>query len=152
MATPVPGVDPKSPAAVAAAALKMRSEALTLFQQVVVDADKKLGREGKLGERDSWLRLQAGLRVLQTYQQLQQPKELLIEAAILLDHHRDTIEELIIRSLIYHAFKQQGKTVEALQTRDQMKELFDRLFPATAFIRHERRIQPQILDGCLVRG
>jgi tetratricopeptide (TPR) repeat protein len=130
--TPVPGVDPKSPA-VAAAALKMRNEALALFQQVVIDTDKKLGREGKLGERDSWLRLQAGLRVLQTYQQLKQPKELLIEAAILLDHHRGTIEELIIRSLIYHAFKQQGKTVEALQTRDQMKELFDRL-PATAFI------------------
>jgi hypothetical protein len=33
---------------------------------------------------------------------------------------------------MYHAFKQKGETGKALQTRDQMKELFDRL-PATAF-------------------
>ena len=37
------------------------------------------------------------------------------------------MEELIIWSLVYHAFRQKGETGKMLQTRDQMKELFDRL-------------------------
>src|SRR5205823_2976955 len=89
-----PGLDANS---AAAATLKMRNEALKLFQTIVIDSDKKLAQDKKLGERDAWLRLQAGLRVLQTYQQLQLPDLLLAEAAGLLERHRGTIEELIIR-------------------------------------------------------
>jgi hypothetical protein len=126
---PLPGLDPKSASVFA---YEKRNEALKLFQQIVRDVDKKRDQTAKLSDRDAWLRLQAGLRVLQTYQQLQQPDKLLGEAAVLLERHRGSVEELIIRSLIYHAFKQQGKTVEMLQTRDQMKDLFERL-PPTAF-------------------
>jgi tetratricopeptide (TPR) repeat protein len=116
----------------AATANRLRDEAIKLFKQIVADADARQKRDGKLAERDAWLRLQAGLRVLQTYQQLQKPNDLLAEASVLLERHRNTVEELIIWSLVYHAFKQKGETGRALQTRDQMKELFDRL-PPTAF-------------------
>ncbi len=111
---------------------RMREESIKLFKQVVADADAKQKKDGKLNERDAWLRIQAGLRILQTYQQMQKPNDLLSEAPALLDRHRGTVDELIILSLVYHAFKQKGESGRALQTRDQMKELFDRL-PARAF-------------------
>ena len=115
-----------------ATAAKLRDEALKLFKQIVTEADDKHKRDGKLGERDAWLRMQAGLRVLQTYQQMNKPNDLLAEADKLRDRHRNSVEELIILSLIYHAFKQKGDVVRERQIRDQMKELFDRL-PAASF-------------------
>ncbi len=115
-----------------AATQRLRDEAIVLFKQVVADADAILKKGGKLEEREAWLRLQAGLRVLQTYQQMKKPNDLLAEAAGMLDRHRGTVDEMIILSLMYHAFKQKKETGRALQTRDQMKELFDRL-PAAAF-------------------
>ena len=72
---------------------------------------------------------EAGLRVLQTYLQMKKPNDLLVEADKLRDRHRNSVEELIILSLIYHAFKQKGDVVRERQIRDQMKELFDRLPP-----------------------
>ena len=119
-------------AADTAAADRIREEALTLFKQISTDVEAKLARDKTLADRDHWLRLQAGLRVLQTYQQLRKPNDLLAEASPLLERHRGTVEELIIWSLVYHAFRQKGETGKALQTRDQMKELFDRL-PADKF-------------------
>jgi len=119
-------------AADTAAADRIREEALTLFKQISTDVEAKLARDKSLADRDHWLRLQAGLRVLQTYQQLRKPNDLLAEASPLLERHRGTVEELIIWSLVYHAFRQKGETGKALQTRDQMKELFDRL-PADKF-------------------
>jgi hypothetical protein len=116
----------------AGSVLKMRDEAVKLFKQVVTEVDAKQKKDGKLGERDSWVRIQAGLRVLQTYQQMQKPNDLLAEASSLLERHRNTVDELIILSLVYHAFKQKNEVGRALQTRDQMKELFERL-PASAF-------------------
>ncbi len=109
---------------------RLRDEALKLFKQTVAEADAKLKRDGKLNERDAWLRLQAALRVLQTYQQLQKPNDLLAEAAELRRQYRGTVEELIILSLMYHAFKQKNETGRALEAREQMKELFDRLSPS----------------------
>jgi tetratricopeptide (TPR) repeat protein len=108
---------------------RTREEAIQLFKQVVADSDAKFKKDGKLPDRDAWLRLQAALRILQTYQQMQKPNDLLAEASSLLDRHRGTVDELIILSLVYHAFKQKNETGRALQTRDQMKELFDRLPP-----------------------
>lgn len=119
----------------ATTAFKLREEAIKLFKQIVVEVDAKHKRDGKLGERDSWLRLQAALRVLQTYQQMNTPEsrnDLLIEADKLRERHRETVEELIILSLMYHAFKQKNEPGKALAIRDQMKELFDRL-PASKF-------------------
>ena len=114
---------------------RMRDEAIKLFKQVVADADAKQKKDGKLNERDTWLRIQSGLRILQTYQQMQKPNDLLAEASALLDRHRGTVDELIIMSLVYHAFKQKNESGKALQTRDQMRELFDRLCqtPAKSF-------------------
>lgn len=122
---------PAGPTAEKATALQ--NEALQLFKTIVSDVDLKQKRDGRITERDAWLRLQAGLRILQTLQQMKNPNELLYESADLLQRHRDTVEELIIRSLMFHAFKQKGDIARALATRDQMKELFDRL-PASAFI------------------
>ena len=108
---------------------RMREEAIKLFKQVVTDADAKQKKDGKLNDRDTWVRVQAGLRILQTYQQMQKPNDLLAEAPAMLDRHRGSVDELIILSLVYHAFKQKNESGRALQTRDQMKELFDRLPP-----------------------
>jgi hypothetical protein len=130
--TPPPPAPPAD-AATAARAGAMRDESLKLFKQVVADAEAKLARDKKLGDRDAWLRMQAGLRVLQTYQQLHKPNDLLAEAAVMLERHRNSVEELIILSLVYHAFRQKGESGKALQTRDQMKEVFDRL-PSTLWI------------------
>lgn len=116
----------------AATATKLRDEALQYFKQIVSDTDEILKRAGKLGDREAWLRREAGLRVLQTYLQMKKPNDLLVEADKLRDRHRNSVEELIILSLIYHAFKQKGDIVRERQIRDQMKELFDRL-PTASF-------------------
>jgi len=102
-----------------------------LFRNIVAEEDAKL-KKGKLSETDAWLRLQAALRVLQAYLQMKNHYDLLHESDDLMQRHRGTIEELIILSLIFHSFKQQGDQVKMLQTRDKMKELFDSL-PASAF-------------------
>jgi hypothetical protein len=109
------------------AAARTREDALALFKQITTAIEQKQEREKKLSDRDQWLRLQAGLRVLQTYQQMQKPNDLLAEASPLLERHRGTVEELIIWSLVYHAFRQKGETGKALQTRDQMRDLFNTL-------------------------
>jgi hypothetical protein len=121
-----------APNAQPADAIKMRNEAIATFKQLVKECDEAERRSGKLTERESWLRLQAALRVLQTYQQMKAPRELLFEAAALLERHRGTVEELIILSLVYHAFKQMNDPAKALDTRDRMKDAFDKL-PPSAF-------------------
>lgn len=121
------------------AAQRLREEAAQLFRQVIDEMERHHQRHGQLDERQAWLRLQAHLRLLQTYLLLNTPKslnELLFEADRLREHHRGTVEELIILSLMYHAFKLKGDPVRERQIRDQMKELFDRLppdaFPASS--------------------
>ncbi|MFM8275270.1 MAG: tetratricopeptide repeat protein [Gemmata sp.] len=113
-------------------AAKMRAEALTTFKQIVVDCDAAEKRNGKLTDREGWLRLQSALRVLQTHQQMKKPQELLYDAAPLLDRHKGTVEELIVLSLVYHAFKQLGDAGKANDTRERMRDAFDKL-PPSAF-------------------
>jgi hypothetical protein len=110
----------------------LRDESLRLFRTIVADADARLKEKGKITEREAWVRLQAAIRILQTYLQTKNPNDLLRESADLVERCRGTVEELIIWSLVYHAFKQKNDSVRALETRDKMKELFDRL-PANAF-------------------
>ena len=121
-----------APTVLVADAAKMRVEAVTIFKQLVTECDAAERRNNKLTDREAWLRLQAALRVLQTYQQMKKPQDLLFEAAPLLDRYRGTVEELIIWSLVYHAFKQLNDTGKALETRDQMRDVFDKL-PPSAF-------------------
>lgn len=111
---------------------RMRTEAVTVFKEIVADCDKAEKRIGKLPEREAWLRLQAALRVLQTYQQMKRPNDLLVAADRLLDRHKETVEELIILSLMYHAFKQLNEPGKALTIRDRMRDVFDKL-PPSAF-------------------
>jgi len=111
-------------------AAKMRVEAVTTFKQLVAECDAAERRTGKLTDREAWLRLQSALRVLQTYQQMKKPQDLLFEAAPMLDRYKGTVEELIILSLVYHAFKQLNDPGKALDTRDRMREVFDKLGPS----------------------
>jgi hypothetical protein len=113
-------------------ATKFRLEALTYFKQIVADCDVVEKRNGKLTERESWLRLQAGLRVLQTHQQMKKPWDLLSDATPLLDRHKNTVEELIILNLVFHAYKQLNDAQRMLETRAIMKEVFEKL-PPSAF-------------------
>jgi hypothetical protein len=58
--------------------------------------------------------------------------DLMIESDDLKQRLRNTVEELIINSLLYHAFREQKDDSKAFQIRDKMKEIFDSL-PASAF-------------------
>jgi tetratricopeptide (TPR) repeat protein len=122
-----------APSAAPADATKMRNEAVSTFKQIVAECDASERRNGKLTEREAWLRLQAALRVLQAYQQMHtaaSARDLLYEADRLLNRHKGTVEELIILSLMYHAFRQLNETGKALETRDLMKDAFDKLPPS----------------------
>jgi tetratricopeptide (TPR) repeat protein len=125
-----PGMEP-------AEALKIRTEALGLFKENVNACDNAERHNGQLTESEKYLRLQSSLRVLQAYQVMRtnkSPTFLLIEAAPLLDRYRGTVDELIILSLIYHAYKQLNDTPRAQEIRDRMKDAFDKL-PPSAFTR-----------------
>ena len=125
---------PTATAAQLADATKLRTEAVGHFKQIVKECDEAERANRKLTDHEAWLRLQAGLRVLQSYQQLRTPqasRALIAEAASLLERYRGTVEELIIWSLVYHAFKQLGDTGKALETRDRMRDVFDKLLPSS---------------------
>ncbi len=111
---------------------KMRTEALALFRQLVKDADETERKNGKLTEDEAQVRVQAALRVLQAHQQLGQPREVLFDAAPILDRYKDSVDELIALSMVYYAFKQMNNARSATDTFERMKELFNRL-PPTAF-------------------
>lgn len=113
-------------------ATKMRTEALALFRQLVKDADEAERKNGKLTTDEALVRVQAALRVLQAHQQLGQPREVLFDAAPLLDRYKDSVDELIALSMVYYAFKQMNNARSATDTFERMKELFNRL-PPTAF-------------------
>jgi tetratricopeptide (TPR) repeat protein len=115
-------------------ATKMRTEALGLFKRNAADC-AQFARTRPLTEREAWLKRQSELRILQAYQQLRTPRsarDLLTEAGAMLDSYAGTIEELIILSLMYHAFRQLNAGREALEIRERMKTAFDKL-PLSAF-------------------
>ena len=85
-----------------------------------------------LPERDAWLRTQSALRVLQAYQQLEQPTDVIAFAAGVREDCRGKVEELIALSMMYHAWKQQNHPENAKRVFDEMKAVFDSL-PDAAF-------------------
>jgi tetratricopeptide (TPR) repeat protein len=111
-----PATDPK----------KNREDALQLFKQVVAEVDARR-QAGRATDRDPWLRTQAALRVLQTHQQLGQPAEVLADGDKLRWEVAGTADELIVLSLMYHAYKQRDKPEGALDVHRQMREVFDKL-------------------------
>ncbi len=113
----------------AADANKRREEALKLFDEVAAGVDAK----GKAAtERDGWLRTQSALRVLQAYQQMGKPDEVVFRGSKLLEKTRGQVEELIVLSMMYHAHKQSDRPELAVAALDRMKEAFKAL-PDDAF-------------------
>lgn len=110
-----------------AKATAWREEALKLFKDIIKEVDAKKKATGKATERDDWLRVQAGLRVLKVYEQMGKPYDVLTEAAPLLVAYKGTVEELIVRSLMYHAYKQLNQPENALRMRDEMRAVFNQL-------------------------
>ena len=109
--------------------MKLRSEALKLLRQIIQD----ITSDGDQSKQAAWIQRQAEIRVLQNLLASKCIDEVLAESSPLLEKCSGTVDELIVRSLAFQAFKQKHDTVKALETRDRMKKLFDDL-PATAFI------------------
>jgi TolA-binding protein len=116
-------------------AVRMRTEALGLFKKNVAACDALASANGKLTDREAWLRLQSGLRVLQAYQQLgtdASARNLLSDAYSLRQRQHGTVEELVILSLMYHALRQLNDTRQAQEIRETMLDVFKKL-PPSAF-------------------
>jgi hypothetical protein len=94
----------------------------------VADVDAK----AKPTDREAWLRLQASIRVLETYQKMGKPYDVLFEGAKLRAQVKGTVEELIVLSLMYHAHRFNKKDEDALRVRDEMRDVFTAL-PSSAF-------------------
>ncbi len=105
---------------------KNREEALRLFKLVVVEVDAR-AKENHPIERDPWLRTQANLRVLQTYQQMARPFDVLKDGDTLRREFTGTADELIVLSLMYHAYKQLDKPEGTFAIHAQMREVFEKL-------------------------
>jgi vacuolar-type H+-ATPase subunit E/Vma4 len=117
--------DPRSKVPAANPA-KNREEALQLFKRVIADVEERAKADAS-SERDTWLRTQAGLRVLQTYQQMVRPYDVLKDGAELRKKVAGTADELIVMSLLYHAYKQLDKPENTLEIHGQMREVFENL-------------------------
>jgi hypothetical protein len=105
---------------------KNREEALRQFKQVVSDVDARKTANRSV-DRDPWLRTQASLRVLQSYLQLARPNDVLAEGDRLRWEMAGTADELIVLSVMYHAYKQLKKSESMLTIHGQMREVFDKL-------------------------
>ena len=117
--------DPKATPA-APDPVKARDEALKLFKEVVAEVAAR-SAASRAAERDGWLRTQANLRILQTYQQMAKHYDVLAAAGPLRRECGGTVDELIVLSLMYHAYKKLDKLEYALTIRDQMREVFETL-------------------------
>lgn len=105
---------------------KNREEALRLFKLVVVEVEVR-AKENRPIERDPWLKTQANLRVLQTYQQMARPFDVLKDGDALRREFAGTADELIVLSLMYHAYKQLDKPEGTFAIHAQMREVFEKL-------------------------
>ena len=105
---------------------KNREEALRLFKLVLADVETRAKAEKPI-ERDPWLRVQANLRVLQTYQQMARPYDILKEGDILRREFAGTADELIVLSIMYHAYKLLDKPEGTFAIHGQMREVFEKL-------------------------
>lgn len=107
---------------------KLRDEAMDLFKTVVAAVDAK----PKPTDHEAWLRLQASIRVLETFDKMAKPYDLLLAGSALRERTKGTVEELIVLSLMYRAHKKNMKDELAIAVRDEMREVFKAL-PESAF-------------------
>ena len=105
---------------------KTGEEALGLFKQVLADVEAR-----KVSNRpaatDPWLRTQANLRVLLAYVLLAKPYDVLTAADPLRREHADTVEELIVLSMMYHGYRLLNQDNGRLAVEARMREVFERL-------------------------
>jgi tetratricopeptide (TPR) repeat protein len=127
------------PPADAVKANALLTEAFQLFRGIVAEVDSRLKKDARVSDEEVWLRLQSEERILQCYYHMKSPNELLFEALNLRERCRGTVDELIVMSFMYHAFKLKqaqnprgNDEQQALAMRDQMRDVFDKL-PETAF-------------------
>lgn len=105
---------------------KNRDEALVNFKQVMTDVEAR-AKDGKAADRDPWLKVQANLRVLQTYQQQSKPYDVLKDGDVFRREVAGTADELIVLSLMYHAYKQLDKPEGMFTIHGQMKDAFEKM-------------------------
>jgi hypothetical protein len=92
-----------------------------------VDGVKKRAEAKRSADRDLWLRTQASLRILQCYQQMSRPYDVLKDGEAMRREFAGTANELIVLSLMYHAFKLLDKPESVLGIHAQMREVFDKI-------------------------
>ena len=109
-----------------AKATKLRQDAGDNFI-VVIQVVGEYEKAGRTDKRAAWVRTQAEIRIVQLYQQIGKPIDVLAAVEPLLPKYRGTVEELILMSCAYHAYKQKGQADKAGEVRYHMKELFERL-------------------------
>lgn len=105
---------------------KAREEALAVLKKLVGEIDARTAA-GQATERDPWLKKQAALRVLQVYLQMNKPWDLITTADPMRRESAGAVEELIILSFMYHAYKQLDKPEGMLTIRDQMQAAYVKL-------------------------
>jgi len=105
---------------------KNREEALAMFRQVVAEVEAR-ANGNKPTDRDPWLRTQASLRVLQTFQQMGRPYDVLKDGDLLRREFAGTADELIVLSLMYHAYKQLDKPEGMFSIHGQMRDAFEKM-------------------------
>jgi len=98
-------------------------EALKLLRQVLTDVDgRKVANRPAAG--DPWLRTQANLRVLLAQVLLRKPYEVLGTAEPLLREYAGRVEELIVMSMMYHAYLGLNNDEGRLTVEARMREVF----------------------------
>jgi hypothetical protein len=105
---------------------KAGEEALRLLKQVVAEVDaRKVANRPATG--DPWLRTQANLRVLLAYVYLRKPYDVLTTADPLRREYAGKVEELIVWSMMYHAYLQLNNDESRLTVEAYMREAFNAL-------------------------
>lgn len=118
-------VDPeaKTPAADAE---KAGEEALGLCKQVLADVEaRKVANRPLPG--DPWLRTQANLVVLRAYVLIPKPYDVLHTGDRLRREYAGRVEELIVMSFIYHAYRLLVRENDQLAMLTQMRDVFNQL-------------------------
>ncbi len=105
---------------------RAREEALGLFKQLVADVNAR--RQAKQPARnDEWLYGQSNLRILQAYLGLAKPYDVLFVAAPLRLEFAGRVEELIVLSWMFHAYKLLDASEAMLTVRSQIQDVFQQL-------------------------
>lgn len=105
---------------------KAGEEALGLFKQVLADVE---GRKvaNRPGPADAWLRDQANTHQLLAYLLLRKPYDVLHTADPLRRQYAGRVEELIVLSMMFHAYRQLGNENGQLTIDSNMREAFAQL-------------------------